>query len=69
MKHGEHLRRVRKAQREDAWETYREDYQHKRQQLDALPHPKGRAGTAWDYVRWCIDNGHSRTAFTYLNSL
>lgn len=24
--------------------------------LRGLPHPKGRDGSAWDYVNWCIQN-------------
>ena len=69
MTPGERRRRFRKAAREDGWESFK-DLPITREQLEQLPHPKNRyLGSAWDYVRWCIDNGHTAPAFTYLHSL
>ena len=69
MTPGERRRRFRKAAREDGWEHLREEFPGIRQQLEQLPHPKRSYGTAWDYISWLIDNGHSGVAFTYLRSL
>lgn len=68
MTPGQRRRQFRKAIREDAWESFREG-PWTRQQLEALPHPKRSSGTAWDYVKWCIDNGYATPAFNYLRSL
>lgn len=70
MTPGERRRRFRKHRREDGWETFREEYAHLKSQLLETPHPKNKhMGTAWNYVEWCIDNGHTAPAFAYLRSL
>ena len=70
MTPGERRRRFRKHAREDGWEHFKE-LPITRQQLEALPHPRIQSPdlSAWDYVSWCIDNGHTAPAFNYLRSL
>ena len=70
MKPGERRRRFRKHRREDGWEHFKE-LSITRQQLEALPHPRIQSPdlSAWDYVSWCIDQGHAASAFRYIESL
>jgi len=61
--------RDRKYSRDTGWQTLNREHPGIRQKLEALPHPKGRHGSAWDYVSWCIDQGHTRPALSFIERL
>ena len=53
-------RAAAKARNEKKWKRERDLVAAFRagggESLRSLPHPKGRDGSAFDYVRWCLDN-------------
>ena len=69
MTPGERRRRDRKYAREEGYKRLSREYPGIRATLEALPHPKRSIGTAYDYVDWCIYEGYTRAAFTYIESL
>ena len=70
MTPGQRHRLDRRYARNEAGKAVREfKRENEVPNLRELPHPKGRLGTAHDYVEWLVDNGYRGHALRYLKSL